>query len=198
MVQQQLLSNWQKIPGLVRRFLGRVWGLLIGWQLLYMLYLQPTRLFDELLPKDWAGKVPYLGKYDPTVLPDFLLLITIGDNVIREKVSNQVKHPFAKLISPHAFCAPQVPIGKGTVVLQGAVVQARASLGAHVIINAGAVVDHDAEIADFVHIGPGAVVASLSQVGKGAFIGAGAVVPSKSIVPPGTVVLPGTTFQPKP
>lgn len=160
--------------------------------------LELAGFFDLALPRDWAGKVPYLGKYDPTVLPDFQLLITIGDNAIREKVSNQIKHPFAKLVSPHAFCAPQVPIGVGTVVLQGAVVQARASLGAHVIINAGAVVDHDAEIADFVHIGPGAVVASLSQVGKGALIGAGAVVPSNSVVPPGTVLLPGTTFQPKP
>lgn len=159
--------------------------------------MQLAGFFDHLLPSDWAGKVPYLGKYDPTVLPDFPILITIGDNAIREKVVAQVKHPFAKLVSPHAFCAPQVPIGEGTVVLQGAVVQARASLGAHVIVNAGAVIDHDAEIADFVHIGPGAVVASLCKIGRGAFIGAGATVPSKSVVPAGTVLAPGTTFQPQ-
>lgn len=160
--------------------------------------MQLAGFFDQALPRDWAGKVPYLGKYDPTVLPDFPLLITIGDNAIREKAVAQVKHPFTKLVSPHAFCAPRVPIGEGTVVLQGAVVQARASLGAHVIVNTGAVIDHDAQIADFVHIGPGAVIASLCKIGEGAFIGAGAIVPSKSIVTPGTVVLPGTVFQSKP
>jgi exosortase/archaeosortase family protein len=51
MLQQQLVSNWQKIPGAVKSFLGRALALLIGWQLLYMLYLQPTRLFDAFLTR---------------------------------------------------------------------------------------------------------------------------------------------------
>lgn len=51
MVQQQVVSNWQKIPTAVRRFLGRALVLLIGWQLVYMLYLQPNRLFDAFLTR---------------------------------------------------------------------------------------------------------------------------------------------------
>lgn len=159
--------------------------------------IQLVGFFDQSLPSDWAGGVPYLGKYDPSVLPDFPILITIGDNAIREKVANEVKHAFANVISSHAFCSIQVTLGEGTVVFQGAVVQSRASLGSHVIVNAGAVIDHDVQIADFVHIGPGAVVASMCQIGKGAFIGAGAVIPGKSVVPPGTILSPGTTFQPQ-
>jgi sugar O-acyltransferase (sialic acid O-acetyltransferase NeuD family) len=151
--------------------------------------------FDASLPKDWGGKLPYLGKYDPSVLPECALIVTIGDNTTRAKVVAEIQHGFGQVISPLAFCAPQVPIGKGTVILQGAVVQARASIGAHVIVNAGAVIDHDAEVGDFVHIGPGAVVASLTKIGAGAYIGAGAVVPSRSNVPPGTVLPAGAVFQ---
>jgi exosortase/archaeosortase family protein len=51
MLQQQLVSNWQKIPTAVKRFLGRALALLIGWQLVYMLYLQPNRLFDAFLTR---------------------------------------------------------------------------------------------------------------------------------------------------
>lgn len=161
--------------------------------------LQPNQslmgFFDASLPHDWGGKLPYLGKYDPTVLPDCQLIVTIGNNEIRAKLVSEINHSFGIVISPLAFCAPQVLVGEGTVVLQMAVIQARASIGAHVIVNAGAVIDHDAQIEDFVHVGPGAVVASLAQVGAGSFIGAGAVVPSKSVVPPNTILPPGTVFQ---
>lgn len=152
--------------------------------------------FDKQLPADWAGDIPYLDVYDPAVLPEYPLIISIGDNALRERLVNEAGHDFATCISPQAFCAPQVPVGEGTVILQQAAVQARAKIGRHVIINAGAVVDHDAEVGDFVHIGPGAVVASLCKIGKGSFIGAGAVVPSKSMVPAGTVLAPGATYQP--
>lgn len=157
---------------------------------------QLVGFFDPKLPVDWAGDIPYLGSYDPQVLPSLPILISIGDNALREKIVANTEHPFATLISPLAFSAPKVPVGEGSVILQKAAVQARASIGRHVIINAGAVVDHDAEVCDFVHLGPGAVVASLCKIGKGAFIGAGAVVPSKSVVPAGTVLAPGATFQP--
>ncbi|MFN3530008.1 MAG: hypothetical protein ACK417_08840 [Bacteroidia bacterium] len=152
--------------------------------------------FDKQLPHDWAGDIPYLGVYDPTVLPEFPLLITIGDNALRESLVAKAGHSFANCISPEAFCAPKVPIGEGTVILQQAVVQARASIGRHVIVNAGAVVDHDAEVGDFVHIGPGAVVASLSKIGNSCFIGAGAIIPSRCMVPDGTILPPGMVYQP--
>lgn len=157
--------------------------------------LKLVGFFDQKLPSNWAGNYPYLGNYDTQVLPELPIIITIGDNQLRSKIVAQTRHRFATLTSPWAFCAPHVTVGEGTVVLQQAAVQARASLGCHVIINAGAIVDHDAEIGDFVHVGPGAVVASLCKIGAGAFIGAGAVVPSRSIVPPGTIVLPGTVFR---
>jgi hypothetical protein len=57
--------------------------------------------------------LPYLGKYDPIVLPECALTVTIGDNVIRAKMVADIQHGFGQVISPFAFCAPQVLVGKG-------------------------------------------------------------------------------------
>lgn len=155
---------------------------------------EPAGFFDNILPEAWPVQCPYLGAYDPTVLPQLPLIITIGDNQIRKRLSESIQHPFGKMISKYAFCAPGVNIGEGTVVLQMAVIQARACVGRHSIINAGVVVDHDAKIGNFVHLGPGSTVASLAQVGDEVFLGAGAVIPSKSVVPAGTIIPPGSVY----
>lgn len=153
--------------------------------------------FDNVLPVHWPAHYPYLGAYDPAVLPELPLIITIGDNQIRKRLSETIRHPFAKMLSKYAFCAPGVEIGDGTVVLQMAVIQARASVGMHSIVNAGVVVDHDSKIGNYVHLGPGSTVASLAQVGDEVFLGAGAVIPSKSVVPAGTIIPPGTVYGEK-
>ncbi len=46
----------------------------------------------------------------------------------------------------------------GTVVLPGAIVNARTSIGDHCIINSGAIVEHDVRIGSYTHICPGSVV----------------------------------------
>jgi UDP-perosamine 4-acetyltransferase len=81
-----------------------------------------------------------------------------------------------KVIHAAAFCSSWAELGAGSVVLPGAVVNARASLGVNVIVNSSAAVEHDCRIGDHVHIATGARLAASTRVGACAHVGVGAVV----------------------
>lgn len=104
------------------------------------------------------------------------LIISIGDNSIRQRVAHTLQAVFGKAIHPSAILSPSVRVGEGTVVMQGAIIQASTVVGHHAIINTGASIDHDCRIGDYAHISPGAVLSGNVQVGEGTHIGAGAVV----------------------
>jgi hypothetical protein len=76
--------------------------------------------FDASLPKDWGDKFPYLGKYNPNVLGECKIIVTIGDNPARAKLVADIEHGFSQVISPLAFCAPNVHVGSGAVILGSA------------------------------------------------------------------------------
>lgn len=119
---------------------------------------------------------PFLGSYAPSLQKEVPILLAIGDNRIRKKLSQRLAHPAGRAIHPSALLSPQSRMGEGTVLLQRAIVQAAANLGRHVIINSGAIVEHDCQLADFVHVGPGAILCGGVRVGEGSLIGAGAVI----------------------
>ncbi len=104
------------------------------------------------------------------------LIISIGDNAIRQRVANKLQVEFGKAIHHSAILSPSATIAEGTVVMQGAIIQADAQVGRHAIINTGASIDHDCRIGDYAHVSPGAVLSGNVQVGDGTHIGAGAVV----------------------
>ena len=80
---------------------------------------------------------------------------------------------WASLVHPRASVSSFAKLGPGTVVLPGAVVNARATIGDHCIINSGAIVEHDVRIDSYTHICPGSVVGGASIVGESCFIGLG-------------------------
>lgn len=116
-----------------------------------------------------------IGQYKGQKLDDSLI-ISIGDNRIRERIVNQQNTAFGNAIHRSAIISPSAVIDIGTVVMQGAIIQASTYIGAHVIINTRASVDHDCNIKDFAHVSPGAVLCGHVQIGEGTLIGAGAVV----------------------
>src|SRR5690554_4373572 len=67
-------------------------------------------------------------------------------------------------------------VGNGTVVMQGAIIQASAVVGTHCIINMGASVDHDCQVCDFVHVSPHATLCGNVSVDEGSWVAAGAIV----------------------
>ena len=127
----------------------------------------------------------------PVVGPSSLLarhagtraILAIGDNTIRRNISSQYPSvEWITLIHPRAYVHPSVKLGRGTVVIAGAIIHVDSRIGAHVILNTGATVDHDCRIGDHVHIAPGAHLAGNVSIGNGAFIGIGvSVIPGVTI-----------------
>ncbi len=111
------------------------------------------------------------------------LIISIGNNKIRQEIVNKnLANKYGIAIHPSAIVSPYAEIGEGTVVMQGAIIQAGARIGRHCIINTGAKVDHDCVIEDFAHISPNATLCGNAQIGEGTQIGVGsAVVPGIKI-----------------
>lgn len=106
------------------------------------------------------------------------LIISIGNNrtrkTIAEKFGNDDFIPFVS--DKSAIISDYASISRGTVVMQGAIIQSSVKIGKHCIINTGASVDHDCLIQDYVHIAPGCTLCGNVKVGEGSLIGVGSVI----------------------
>lgn len=115
----------------------------------------------------------------PYIRESAQFVIAIGNNATRLRLQSEIRESggsIATIVHPHASVSPSASLNEGTVVLAGAVVNARAKIGRAGIINVGASVDHDCVLADGVHVSPGAHLAGGVTVGSTSWIGIGAVV----------------------
>ena len=103
-------------------------------------------------------------------------VIGIGNNSVRKKIAQTYDVNWVSLIHPSAQIAVNVSVGRGTVVMAGAVINACATVGAHCIINTRAVIEHDNVIEDYVHISPNAALGGTVHIGEQTHIGIGATV----------------------
>ena len=123
------------------------------------------------------------------------LLICVGDPARRAGLVERYAGRFGKAIDPSVILSRQSIVGDGSMVFQGAIVQANSRIGRHVIINTAASVDHDCVVDDFVHIAPHSTLCGFVRVQQGAYIGAGAtIIPgitigARAIVGAGAVVI---------
>jgi sugar O-acyltransferase (sialic acid O-acetyltransferase NeuD family) len=127
-------------------------------------------IFDPKFSGEMFG-VPQRGKYDPDAEPSAKAIIAIGDNRIRRTVAESTKHKFTTAIHSSALISSRSSIGEGSMILHGAIIQAKAQVGRHAIINTAAQVDHDCIVGDFVHLAPGVVLCGSVSIGEGAFVG---------------------------
>ena len=104
------------------------------------------------------------------------LLISIGNNKIRKKISETIIANFISLKHPSSIVSKYSKIEKGTVVMAGATINAEVIIGKHCIVNTNAVIEHDCVLEDFVHNSPNATITGNVFVGEGTHIGAGAIV----------------------
>ena len=112
------------------------------------------------------------------------LIISIGDNRIRKTIAEKINTDRFRsfFCDRSAIISDYASIEKGTVVMQGVIIQSSVKIGKRCIINTGASVDHDCLIHDYVHIAPGSTLCGNVMVEEGSFIGAGTVViPNVSI-----------------
>jgi sugar O-acyltransferase (sialic acid O-acetyltransferase NeuD family) len=117
-----------------------------------------------------------LGKYNAQLFTNEKILISIGDNFIRKKVSTSISHQFGIAIHHNAIIDKIVEIGYGSAIFHNTVIQRGTKIGIHCIVNTSASLDHDCFIGNFVHISPNATLCGNIQVGEGTQIGAGATV----------------------
>lgn len=120
------------------------------------------------------GGIPVVLSKEFTKLDN--LIISIGDNLTRKKISKKNKANYIKLIHPKTTISPFATIENGTVVMAGAIINSDCKIGLHCIINTRALIEHDCTIGNFAHISPKAALAGNVSVGEGTHIGMGALV----------------------
>lgn len=102
---------------------------------------------------------------------------------------------FETIIHPQASVSSLAVVGRGCVILAGAIVGARAVIGDHVILLQGAIVSHDCRLGDYTCVASGACLAGgvetapLSYLGANASVRGGVKIGSRSLVGMGSVVL---------
>ena len=106
-------------------------------------------------------------------------IVAIGNNLVRAKIFDAfVQNGFkpATLIHPTAVIGENVEIGRGSVVMAGAVINPCVKVGFGCIINTCASVDHDCFVGDFTHLCPGVRFAGSVKAGKNCTFGVGTCV----------------------
>ena len=139
-------------------------------------------VFDSNPNRPALDEVKNIGEYQQEKHPHAKILIAIGDNAIRERISQEINHTVGQAIHAKAIVDRLAKLAQGVQVIQGAVVNRGSSIGQHSIVNTNATVDHDCEVGDFVHIAPGATLCGGVKVGKGSLIGANATVLPNCII----------------
>lgn len=128
-----------------------------------------------------------------------LLVVTIGNNALREKLYAQadaLDYEFPNILARTAYVSPFAQLGWGCILLNNAVVQNGVQVGNGSILNVGAEAHHDCTIDDFTLIYTNSVIRTGVTVGKRAKIGSTvtvsnfAAVPEDAVVPDGFVVTP--------
>lgn len=121
-------------------------------------------------------------------------LVTVGQirsPNIRIRLFEELKKLNAELpviIASTAYCSRHASVGCGTIVMQGALVNAAAYIGENCIINSQALVEHDVHIEPHCHIATGARINGGVQIGMGSFVGSGAIIREGVQVGPRAVI----------
>ncbi len=138
----------------------------------------PEKIGDQLLGYNFIGSdddiEAFIGK-------GYYFLITIGQLKSAEKRKNIFDRlkagnaSFVIIISPLAHVSKHAMIGEGTIVMNGAMVNAEARIGQNCILNTGANIEHDVVIGNHCHVSTHSVVNGDCKLGDEIFIGSNAV-----------------------
>lgn len=102
----------------------------------------------------------------------------IGDNRVRKRIFEEylkAGYEPATIIHKTAYLAARTTVGKGTVVLAGAILTPLAAVGDNCIINTSATVDHQCTVESHAHLSVGVHLAGRTHVREGVLMGIGSV-----------------------
>lgn len=138
--------------------------------------LKLVAIFDTDKKIQFDDPVNIFPAYNGSVFKDAKLLIAIGNNTVRKKLSAKIKHEISIAIDKSSIIDIQVKISLGAQIMSGSVINRGSHVGLHSIINTGAIVEHDCYIGNFTHIAPGAVLCGGVKIGNGTLVGANATI----------------------
>ena len=120
-------------------------------------------------------------------------IIAIGDNWERKEMFKKIKaisrsFDFISAIHPSASISNYSKIGKGTVVMAGAVVNADAQIGDFGIVNTKASLGHDSIMREYASLSSGVVVGGNVKIGKFAAISIGVTIVNNTTIGKHSVV----------
>ncbi len=127
-------------------------------------------------------------------------VIAIGDNWTRYLMAQRIMavlptFDFVSACHPSAQLARGVTVGRGTVVMAGAIVNSDSAVGEFCIVNTRASLDHDGVMEDFSSLAPSATtggnvrIGAYSAIGLGAAVIQGRTIGTQTVIGAGAVVL---------
>jgi len=106
-------------------------------------------------------------------------VVAVGDPNDRSRIVARLTAlgaKFATLVHPTLRLSPDVKIGEGTIICEGALLTTDIEIGRHVYVNIGATVSHDCILGDYATLSPGVHIAGRVHIGSRVFVGIGATV----------------------
>lgn len=113
------------------------------------------------------------------------LVLSIGNNRIREKIYKQAKeigYSFPSIVDKSAYISPYAAVGDGCVILNNVVIQNGSKVGNGTILNPGVEVHHDSSVGNFCCIYTNSVIRTYAKVADGVKIGSNVTVKNESVV----------------
>ncbi len=136
------------------------------------------KIGDEVLGHPVLGS----GKDLKTLRKEFeYAFITIGQVRSPEARMNYFKKivdlnfEIPTLVSPLAYVSKYAQVGRGTIVMHRATINANVCIGENTILNSHSLVEHDSIVESHCHISTGAILNGGTKIRKGTFFGSGAV-----------------------
>ena len=128
---------------------------------------------------------------------DTYFLITVGQiksYSARKKIAKiliENKAKLATIISTLAYVSKHATVGEGSIIMNGAVVNAKSTIGKNCIINTKSNVEHGVSIGDFCHLSTCAVINGDSVIGNGTFIGSNATISNEVSIKENSIISAG-------
>lgn len=121
-------------------------------------------------------------------------LITVGqvkNSHVRSNLFtylNDLNYTLPKIIAKTATVSKYSSVGKGSIVMHGAFINANTKVGNNCIVNSFALIEHDCSIGDHTHVSTRASLNGNVTVGNDCFIGSTTCVNNNVVIPDGTVL----------
>jgi sugar O-acyltransferase (sialic acid O-acetyltransferase NeuD family) len=121
------------------------------------------------------------------------VISAVGSVAVRRQFVRRwgLEESFVSLVSPHAWMAADVRIGRGSTIAPMSAVNRLVHIGNHVLVNVGAILSHDVVVGDYVTVGPRCVVGGGTVIGEGVTLGIGATLRDHVTIGEGATVAAG-------